>query len=433
MHSKNWLNIIITMQQEFLQILKTLIAFRSITPHSSGSIEYIESLLSEHGFVCDVQVFGEGQNKVTNLYAIYGNSSPNICFAGHVDVVPPGDEKSWQHDPFQMTITKNIIPLHIFDQTDEFKSALAQRSNLSEQKQVLKNSPVASEICNGIVCGRGAVDMKGAISVSLASAINFIKTNIDFKGSISFLLTSDEEGAAEHGTRKMLEHIKNFQPKIDLCILGEPTSEISVGDTIKIGRRGSVNFDLKVMGIQGHASYPEKANNPVPIMAKIVYELCNMKFDEGSEFFQPTNLEVTSIDVGNEVSNVIPESINAKFNVRFNDKHTAKAIVDIITKIILKYTNKYDLKYNSSAESFIQDYSGRMQEFASIVKEQTGINPAIKTNGGTSDARFIHRYFEVIEFGLNSNLAHKIDEYTKISDLQTLYNVYYYSLNKFLN
>jgi succinyl-diaminopimelate desuccinylase len=379
------------MHQEFLQILKTLIEFRSITPESAGSIEYIETLLSEHGFLCDVQVFGEGKNKVANLYAIYGNSSPNICFAGHVDVVPPGDEKAWQYDPFQMTIKEDVI------------------------------------------YGRGAVDMKGAISVSLAAAVNFIKANIDFKGSISFLLTSDEEGVAEHGTRKMLEYIKNRQPKIDFCILGEPTSEINVGDTIKIGRRGSVSCDLKVIGIQGHAAYPEKADNPIPVMTKIMHELCSMKFDEGSEFFQPTNLEVTSIDVGNKVSNIIPESINAKFNVRFNDKHTAKSIIDIITKIILKYTDKYDLKYNSSAESFVQDYSKRMQEFTIIVKECSKIDTAIKTNGGTSDARFMHSYFEVIEFGLNSNLAHKIDEYTKISDLQMLYNVYYDSLNKFLN
>lgn len=379
------------MPHNFLHILEKLISFKSITPKSSGAVEYIESILSKANFKCDIKCFSKGKDKVTNLYAIYGDKSPHICFAGHVDVVPPMNEKLWHYDPFVMTID------------------------------------------NDKIYGRGTVDMKGAISVSLAAALNLIDKEPNFDGAISFLITSDEEGDAHNGTKEMLKYTQNKSPQIDLCILGEPTSKMFIGDTIKIGRRGSINFTLKVVGKQGHVAYPEKAINSIPIMLKIINELCNTTLDNGSEFFEPSSLQITSIDTGNHISNIIPEFLTARFNIRFNDKHTSQSLVNKVTELISKYTENYELVYNCNAESFIQSLSKKMKIFADIIKQQSGISPVFETGGGTSDARFIHHYTKVIEFGLKSELAHKINEYTQISDLQTLYNVYYNSLDKFLN
>jgi succinyl-diaminopimelate desuccinylase len=377
------------MQQEILSILRDLISYKSVTPKGHDAIEYVSEMLTKIGFKCEIKCFGEGEEEVTNLYAIYGDQKPNICFAGHLDVVPAMHEELWTSNPYEMKIVDDNV------------------------------------------YGRGAVDMKGAIACSLASVIEFLKSNKP-EGSISFLLTTDEEGDAKYGTKMMLDHIKNQAPKIDFCILGEPTTLQHIGDTIKIGRRGSVNFDLTVKGKQGHVAYPEKAVNPLSIMVDILREIKDKKFDDGNEFFQPTNLELTSIDACNPINNIIPESINAKFNIRFNDKHTASDLNVEITEIISKYCDNYDIKYTSSSAPFIQKYSERMQEFAKIVEAQCKIKPTIETGGGTSDARFIHSYAEVIEFGLNCNQAHKINEHTKITDLQTLYNVYYNTLVKFL-
>ena len=251
-------------------------------------------------------------------------------------------------------------------------------------------------------------------------------------GSISFLLTSDEEGDATYGTKMMLDHIKNNYPSIDFCILGEPTNINKIGDTVKIGRRGSVNFDLIINGKQGHVAYPQKAINPLPIVTKILNELSNIQLDNGTEYFQPSNLELTSIDVDNDVTNIIPESVKAKFNIRFNNLHTADDLYIKINNIIQKYSQNFSLNYKSSSEPFIQQYSSQMQAFVKIIHQESGNIPKIETNGGTSDARFIHSHAPVLEFGLNCNFAHKINENCKISDLQTLYNVYYKSLIVFL-
>ena len=377
------------MNQEILPILQKLISYKSVTPRGADAIEYISDKLSKHGFSCEIKSFGEGEEKVTNLYAIYGDQKPNICFAGHVDVVPPGPHELWSSDPYNMKIDGNTV------------------------------------------YGRGTVDMKGAISCSLAAAIHYLEHNKP-NGSISFLLTTDEEGKAKYGTEMMLEHIKNKEPSIDFCILGEPTTMQNIGDTIKIGRRGSINFDLTIYGKQGHVAYPEKAFNPLPIMVSILKEINEHVFDNGSEFFQKTNLELTSIDTGNHVTNIIPESVNAKFNIRFNNTQNSGDLVIKITKIVSKYSDNFDIKHNSSSSPFIQEYSKKMQAFADIVESECKVKPKFETGGGTSDARFIYKHAEVIEFGLNCNLAHKINEYTKISDLQTLYNVYYNTLVKFL-
>ena len=378
------------MIKNILPILEKLISFRSVTPKGADAIEYVAQFLSELGFICETKSFGAGKETVTNLYAILGNATPNICFAGHLDVVPPMSENLWRFDPFKMTIQ------------------------------------------NEIVYGRGTTDMKGAVACYLSAVTAFLEEYKKPKGSISFLLTTDEEGEAKHGTKKMLEHIKNYTPKIDFCILGEPTTKHQIGDTIKIGRRGSVNFTLKVNGKQGHVAYPEKAVNPIPIMTHILKELSDKKFDSGSRYFQQTNLEITSVDTDNTASNIIPESVSAKFNIRFNDKYTANDLSSEIIQIISLHAEDYDLKYSSSSAPFIQKYSPRMQEFAKIVQKLCTITPNIETGGGTSDARFIHSHAEVVEFGLNCDPAHKINEHTQISDLQALHNVYYNCLVKFL-
>lgn len=379
------------MNQDLLQTLNKLISFKSVTPKSAGSIEYIANFLSELGFECEIKTFGSQDEEVTNLYAILGNSSPNICFAGHVDVVPPGNEDSWSSDPFSIKIDGDFI------------------------------------------YGRGAVDMKGAIACYMIAVQEFLRNCTLQNGSISFLITSDEEGDGKNGTIKMLEHIKNHDPKIDFCILGEPTNKENIGDTIKIGRRGSVNFDLKIKGKQGHVAYPEKAINPMGILTDILSDLNNINLDKGTEYFLPSNLEVTSIDTRNTVNNVIPNEVDVKFNIRFNDLHNAESLYNKIDEIISKNSKDYELKYKSSSDSFIQKYSEKMKNFTEIVKSSCNTLPNVETGGGTSDARFIHQYAEVVEFGLNCNSAHKINEYTKNSDLQLIYNVYYKCLTEFLS
>ena len=377
-----------------IDILKQLINFKTVSPKGYDATLHIASLLESLGFHCDIQKFGTDDKETTNLYATYGNESPNICFAGHIDVVPAMNKSLWRFDPFDATEHK------------------------------------------GAIYGRGAVDMKGALACMFAAVQEFLKTYRDnFKGGISFLITSDEEGEAEFGTYKMLEYIKNKYPKIDLCILGECTSKKQVGDTVKIGRRGSINFDLKLFGTQGHVAYPNDALNPIPVLTDIANKLAHLKLDQGSEFFIPSNLEITSIDVGNDVTNIIPESADMKFNIRFNDHHNIEKLVDLvknnIQECIAKNKCSYKLDYKANSVSFIQKISPQMQCFIDIIQKVTALSPTIETDGGTSDARFIHRYCDVIEFGLKSDLAHQIDESVQISDLQILYKVYHSFLKSF--
>lgn len=367
--------------------LKNLIGFESLTPQSNGAIEYIEDLLKKYSFKTEVKIFGEIE-QVTNLYAVYGNNKPNICFVGHVDVVPAGDPNLWYN-----------------------------------------SNPFKAHEQDGKIYGRGVVDMKGAIACFLGASLDFIKNNTDFVGSISFLLTSDEEGKAKHGTKEMLQYIYNQGHEIDFAIVGEPTCEKEIGDTIKIGRRGSVNFKLSIIGLGGHVAYPQKANNPLPCLIRVLNELTNVKLDEGTEFFQSSNLEITNIDVDNNTTNVIPETATAHFNIRFNNLHSvetlAKQVEEIIKQYCQKYKVDYKLEYNRSADSFIQNPNDKIKEFATIVEKTLDIKPKFSTSGGTSDARFVKNYCSLVEFGLLSDTAHKINEYTKISDLQKLYDVYY--------
>lgn len=374
-----------------IDILKKLINFKTVSPKGYDATLYVASFLESLGFQCDIQKFGKDDKETTNLYATYGNGSPNICFAGHVDVVPAMNESLWRFDPFDATEHE------------------------------------------GAIYGRGAVDMKGALACMFVAVEEFLQKYQDnFKGSISFLITSDEERDAEFGTCKMLEYIKDKYPKIDLCILGECTSKKQIGDTVKIGRRGSINFNLRLFGKQGHVAYPNDALNPIPILTNIANKLIHITLDEGSEFFTPSNLEITSIDVGNDVTNIIPESANMKFNIRFNDHHNTEKLVDLVKQNIQDCMSKskcsYKLNYKSSSNSFIQKISPQMQYFIDTIQKVTATYPSIKTDGGTSDARFIHHYCNVIEFGLKSDLAHQIDESVQISDLQILHKVYYFFL-----
>lgn len=362
-----------------IELLKTLIAFPSITPTDAGGLDFIADLLKKGGFDVYIKEFGE--QRVRNLYAVYGSGAPNICFAGHIDVVPPGD--GWISPPF-----------------------------LAREEA-------------GRIYGRGAVDMKGALACMLASALNFLQKKPEFKGVVSFLITADEEGEAQYGTKPMLEWMAEQGHKIDFAVVGEPTCDKKLGDIIKIGRRGSINFKLKVMGKQGHVAYPQLAENPNSAMVQILRDLIELKLDKGNETFQPSNLEVTSIDAGNPTTNVIPAEVNARINIRFNNEHKSEELIEKVRGLCAKYTANYVLEHRVSAEPFLSKSSAFTELFARAAYGATGVQPSFGTSGGTSDARFIQAYCPLLEFGLLNESAHKIDEYVEIGDLQKLYIVYY--------
>jgi succinyl-diaminopimelate desuccinylase len=373
-----------------IELTKKLISFPSITPEPAGAFEYIKDLLEPHGFNIVLKDFGEGVEKVHNLYARIGNTSPNICFAGHIDIVPPGDIPEWSFNPY-----------------------------------------VATEH-EGYLYGRGVVDMKGAIACMIASSINFLQENKNFNGSISFLLTSDEEGPATNGTKLMLEYIESLGEKIDLAIVGEPTLDQTVGDTIHIGRRGSISFELNVVGKQGHVAYPDEAINPNNIMSKLLNDLINTKLDSGNDWFEPSSLVITSVDACNDIENLIPNSCKAKFNIRYNNLHSKNDLVGKIDGIIKIHSSNYELKHRHNAEPFICNPEDLAHKFAISSHKVTNIKPKFSTAGGTSDARFIKNYAKTIEFGLSPKTAHQIDERATITDLHKLYDIYYQALQTYL-
>ncbi len=367
---------------------QNLIRCRSITPEEGGALRYVERELSAAGFTCHRLSFSErGTPDVDNLYARIGGGSPHICFAGHTDVVPPGDEAAWRHAPF------------------------------------------AAEIDGGVLYGRGAADMKGAIASALAAASRFLRERRPaFNGSISFLITGDEEGPAINGTRKVVDWLAARGERPDACVLGECTSEASTGDTIKIGRRGSLNCHLRVRGVQGHAAYPEKARNPLPALNDALSLLKLRPLDAGSDRFQPSNLEITSIDTGNPATNVIPATATARFNIRFNDRHTSgglKAWIEAQVSAALKDTGAdYTLEYEPAAESFVTGPGGFVQLLSAAVQSETRHEPVFSTGGGTSDARYIKDLCPVAELGLLNATAHKVDECVPVADLEMLTRIY---------
>ncbi|PLX37948.1 MAG: succinyl-diaminopimelate desuccinylase [Hyphomicrobiales bacterium] len=375
-------------QNDPVRLAHDLIACPSVTPREGGALAYLEELLTAAGFAAHRVTFSEpGTDDVENLYARFGTGSPNLCFAGHTDVVPTGDTARWSQPPF------------------------------------------AANVIDGVLYGRGAVDMKGGIAAFAAAALDFIAEQGDaFTGSISFLITGDEEGPAVNGTVKLLEWCAERGETLDACIVGEPTNVDDLGDTIKIGRRGSLSGTLTVSGRQGHAAYPHLADNPVRTLVKMLDVLLNDPLDAGTEHFQPSNLEVTSVDVGNPAFNVIPAQATARFNIRFNDQWTAEKLdAWLREKLDAADDNKgrYTLDFERGAsESFLTRSEVLIGTLADAAEELTGQRPALTTGGGTSDARFIKNYCPVVEFGLVGQTMHQIDERVPVSDLTQLTAIY---------
>ncbi len=370
---------------------KKLIRCRSVTPAEGGALNYLERELTATGFTCQRLPFKErGTPDVDNLYARIGEGAPHICFAGHTDVVPPGDEAAWRHAPF------------------------------------------AADIEDGYLYGRGAADMKGAIAAAMAAVQQFLPTRPLVGGTISFLITCDEEGPGINGTKKLVEWLKEKGEKLDACVLGECTSEASAGDTIKIGRRGSLCCQVRVRGVQGHTAYPHKARNPMPALIDALSLLKARTLDQGSAHFEPSNLEITSIDTGNPAFNVIPATATARFNIRFNDLHTAHALkiwIEEQVSAALKGTGTdYSLEYEPASESFLTEPAGFVEKLSAAIEAVTKREPILSTGGGTSDARFIKDLCPVAELGLLNATAHKVDECVPIADLETLTRIYLHFL-----
>ena len=370
-----------------LQLAKELIRFPSVTPVDAGVMSFLEKKLKQLGFKTKVLEFREKNSKpVKNLYARLGNKSPNFCYAGHLDVVPAGNLKDWTVNPFKPSIKK------------------------------------------GHLIGRGANDMKSSIAAFVAAISNFIENYSDFKGSISLLITGDEEGVAINGTKKVVEYLKKRKEKIDFCLVGEPTNPSKLGEMIKIGRRGSMNGRLTITGVQGHVAYPQRANNPSTALVQILKEIKDIKFDQGTKDFQATNLEITKININNTADNVIPGLATATFNIRFNNKHSSTSLKSKVNKVIKKISaknkSKYKIEYSVSGEAFLTNPNKTTFMIQDIIKKITKIKPKLSTTGGTSDARFIRKIAPCLEFGLVGKTMHKVDEAVSLSDLKKLTLIY---------
>jgi len=377
-----------------LQLAKELMKFPSITPRDAGVMRFLEKKLKKIGFKTKILNFKEKNfQPVKNLYARLGSKGPNFCFAGHLDVVPPGDIKDWTVNPFRPSVKK------------------------------------------GHLIGRGANDMKGSVAAFVSAVSIFLNNNKSFKGSISLLITGDEEGDAVNGTKKVVDYLKKKKEKINFCLVGEPTNPNKLGEMIKIGRRGSLTGKIEIIGMQGHVAYPHRANNPSTIIVKVLNELKNIKFDKGTKNFQPTNLEITKINIDNKADNVIPRVANATFNVRFNNKHSSgsikKRINKVLSKISTKNKSKFKIDYRVSGEAFLTKQNATTNMIQNVVKKITRIKPKLSTTGGTSDARFLKNISPCLEFGLVGKTMHKVDEAVSLNDLKKLTKIYANILNNF--
>ncbi|MBD1164182.1 succinyl-diaminopimelate desuccinylase [Pelagibacterales bacterium SAG-MED13] len=370
-----------------VKLAKELIRFPSVTPIDAGVMKFIEKNLKKLGFKTKIIEFKEKDFKpVKNLYARLGNKNPNFCYAGHLDVVPPGNIKNWTTNPFKPSIKK------------------------------------------GHLIGRGANDMKGSVAAFVSAVSSFLNRNNNFKGSISLLITGDEEGDAVNGTKKVVDYLKKKKEKINFCLVGEPTNPNKLGEMIKIGRRGSLTGNLTINGVQGHVAYPQRANNPSTTIVKILNEIKNIKFDKGTKDFQPTNLEITKINIRNSADNVIPGIAEATFNIRFNNKHSStsikKRLNKIFNRISKKNKSKFKIEYKVSGEAFLTKPNKTTYMIQDIIKKVTKIKPRLSTTGGTSDARFIRKISPCLEFGLVGKTMHKIDEAVSLNDLNKLAKIY---------
>jgi succinyl-diaminopimelate desuccinylase len=356
-----------------------LIRRPSVTPKDEGALGLVAAALEQLGFDCHPLVFGD----IQNLYARRGTGRPNLCFAGHTDVVPSGDAEAWSFDPFSASLR------------------------------------------DGALCGRGAVDMKGAIAAFIVAAGRYLdERGQDFAGSISLLITGDEEGDAVNGTRKVLDWLEKRGEKIDACLVGEPTSAQSLGDMIKIGRRGSMTGRLAVHGVQGHTAYPHLADNAAHRLVAMLHALTTAELDRGSEHFQPSTLQVSTIDIGNPATNVIPAAARAVFNIRFNDSWTSEQLEGWLRQRLDEVGGRYTLDLSVSGEAFVVAPGMLSDCLAEAIRRVTGRTPELSTTGGTSDARFIRAYCPVAEFGLVGLTMHKVDERVEVTDLAALTEIY---------
>jgi len=365
-----------------LKLAKELIRRPSVTPKDAGAINLLAKNLKSLGFKCQIMNF----KNIKNLYAKLGKSSPNFCFAGHTDVVPVGNLKSWSVNPFSGTVKNNKL------------------------------------------IGRGANDMKGSIACFIAALSQFKKVRPKFKGSISLLITGDEEAIAINGTKKVVEKLKKRKEKINFCLVGEPTNLTKLGQMMKIGRRGSMTGYLTIYGTQGHVAYPHQANNPAPVITKILNQIKDIKLDRGTKNFQPSNLEVVKINIENSADNVIPAKATATFNIRFNNKHSSASLKRKLHKVFSNVCRRsrcsFKISYMVSGEAFLTTTNKTTYMILKIIKKITKVKPKLSTAGGTSDARFIRKISPCVEFGLVGKTAHKVDEMVSVSDMKKLKKIY---------
>ena len=359
-----------------LALAQDLIRCASVTPADAGAMDVLTAALERLGFTVTRLRFGE----VENIFARIGTGAPHFCFAGHTDVVPVGDA-NWSAPPF------------------------------------------SGEVRNNVLYGRGACDMKGAIAAFVAAAARQLKTSPG-KGSISLLITGDEEGPATDGTVKVLDWMAAQKQIPDFCLVGEPTCPVRLGDTIKIGRRGSLNAKIAIHGTQGHVAYPHRADNPVHRLVRAVAALTAAPLDAGSEWFEPSSLQLTSVDVGNPATNVIPATARASLNIRFNDRHTGASLTAWLRATIAQHAERFDLDVSISGESFLTEPGPVVTTLKNAIARASGVEPKLDTGGGTSDARFIALFCPVAEFGLIGATMHQIDERVPVDELRALADIY---------
>jgi succinyl-diaminopimelate desuccinylase len=370
-----------------VSMLQALVRCASVTPLDAGALSTVQTWLEAAGLKCDRLVFSDADTPdIDNLFARIGNSGPHLCFAGHTDVVPQGDEAIWSQPPF------------------------------------------SAEIKDGFIYGRGTTDMKGSVAAFAAAACDFVRENPKFKGSLSFLITGDEEGPAINGTAKVLQWIKDKGHVPDHCLVGEPTCVDALGDTIKIGRRGSLSFVVTVEGKQGHAAYPHKADNPIPKLARLIERLSAAPLDGGNDHFDPSTLAFTSFDVGNPAGNVIPSKAVLKFNIRYSTEHdfgSLKALVNgHIEKLYAEMGGVWSVKFTEGAEAFVTEPGAFVGLVQDAIAAETGVVAKLSTSGGTSDARFIKDYCPVLEFGPTNATIHQTDERISVEELLATTRIY---------
>ena len=378
-----------------VELTQSLISCPSVTPTDAGVLQVLQDRLEKIGFRCTRMPFTEtGTESVDNLFARYGEGSPHLCFGGHTDVVPVGNSASWTNDPFDAVIK------------------------------------------DGNLYGRGTADMKSAIAAFTAAANNFINAG-DFKGTLSLLITNDEEGPAINGTQKVLEALTKNGEKIDSCIVGEPTCPSQLGDMIKIGRRGSLTTNISITGIQGHVAYPQWTLNPIDALTKVLGKIVDLKLDEGTDDFPPSNIEIVKIDADNTADNVVPQSATAQINIRYNILQTEDGLIKLLKEMTeqelvgTEYTS--DIEFRNSAQPFLTKESNFTKQIKEAVDDVTGLNSEFSTTGGTSDARFFKDYCEVAEFGLVGSTAHQVDEHVAVKDIENLSKIYEEIIKKYFS